>query len=145
MLGLHKPTRGIRPDRQHGQGKRSEPFTKFVEDPAVPVGRISRTVDVAQRRFEHKAAPKRHALVSQPARRPVVRRHNRYAQAIRQRKAFPPVARCDLCRGQSRTDHGIIAKRGQQKRAVRLQELPNRRKIHVIVVIVRQQNGMDWR
>ena len=71
MVFLHEPARLVGTDGQKRQTERSVPGRCLPEDGAITKGRISRQVELAIRRVQHKGGPEGAAPVPGTAGRPV--------------------------------------------------------------------------
>ncbi len=143
MLSLHEPSGSIRPDRQNSHLWRTTPAANFCKDRTVPVRRVPCTVDRALRRFEEETSPKRHPMIAETARGPMVRRHYCCTDLLAEVKTIPPIAH-----GNSDISHAglrdrVVAQRCKEARLMNVPKLFQRPQVHVIVVVVRHQDCMD--
>ena len=107
---------------------------------AVP--RVAREVGGARGALDDEPAPQRPIPVEEPAPRRMARRNGRDADAGRDLRGLPPVevpAARDAVPGEVRR----VAEAGEDGRMKRGVEAPQRRQVHVVVVVVAHEHGVD--
>jgi hypothetical protein len=93
----------------------------------------------------HEGAPQRHVAVVQAPLGPVQGRREGHRDAIAERHPVAPVALGDVQRPARAGENGPVAKRGQDARAVAVEQPAQARQVHVVVVVVAHQHRIDAR
>jgi len=138
----HEPTRLVGADRQHHEIERAETFTDFFE--CWMQASVAGEQDPHAIRLNDPTAPQRFVAITDPARTEMLRGH---AGGVERRgiDRLPPVA-LDHRPNAIRVQQFAQSQRTEPQRLRGSARNPaNRTGIEMVVVIVREQDHIDWR
>ncbi len=142
VLVAHEPARLVGADRNVREPHRPVLAVQRAKQFAVAVAGIGDVIELARTGLDDEGAPQGHAPVVEPPRRPVLRRLEMHAHRPDLGDLAPIAgARIDLPIYAAKKR--VVAERRQHRAGVPLRERLQRRRVHVVVVIVRDEDRVE--